>query len=299
MRVVFMGTPEYATKILESLLEHHEGVGVFTRQDKKASRKLDFNLPHVKEFLSKTDVPIFQPKSLKDEQAQNVIRELKPDVIVVAAYGQILPQEVLDIATCINLHASILPKYRGASPIQSAILNKEEFTGVTAMRMERGLDTGDMLGFSFVKIDDSTRVEKLFEELSSVASKLTLKVLKNLGKIKTLKQCDALSSYAPKISKSDGLVNFSMSADEIFRKFQALSPWPAIYLESGLKLIEIEKVNIETESGKIAKIEENGVVVGCSVGALKIKTVHAPSKKAVSANEYILGKRVSIGDNFS
>ena len=299
MRVIFMGTPEYATKILESLLACHEVVGVFTQPDKKAGRKLELKPPHVKEFLNDFNIPIFQPQNLKEEQTHELIRGLKPDVIIVAAYGQILPQAVLDIATCINLHASILPTYRGASPIQSAILNGDKFSGVTAMKMERGLDTGDMLGFSYVKIDDNTRVTNLFDELANLASKLTLKVLENLQKIEPLKQHDALSSYASKISKSDGLVDFDMSADEIFRKFQALSPWPAIYLESGLKLVDLEKVEVHVECAKVSKVQENGVVVGCKDGALLIKTVHAPSKKVVSANEYILGKRIGVGDTFS
>ncbi len=303
MRVIFMGTPSYATEILKGLLKDSdiEVVCVITQPDKKAGRKMILTPPHVKSFLleNKIDIPILQPESLKDKEIQDRIRDFKPDFIVVAAYGQLLPKEVLNIAPCINLHASILPKYRGASPIQSAILNKEEFTGVTAMLMDEGLDTGDMLGFSYVKIGDM-KAPELFEVLAKEASKLTPLILKDFDRIEPIKQIDALSSYAKKIEKKDGLVKF-LDAEEIYIKYRAFYFWPGIFLESGLKLKEIEFLENESENnpGEILEIKEDGVVVGCRRGRLNILKVQPPSKKEMDIFSYLRGKRLKVGDTLS
>ena len=303
MRVVFMGTPAYATEVLKALLKDSdmEVVGVFTQPDKRAGRKMLLTPPHVKSYLLKEgfDIPIFQPEKLREEEAKK-IEELKPDFIVVAAYGQILGKNILNIAPCINLHASILPKFRGASPIQSAILEGEEFTGVTSMLMNEGLDRGDMLGFSYTKIGDKNVVE-LFDELAKIAADLTIETLKNYSLLKPIPQLDALASYAKKIVKNDGLVEFS-DASLIYRKFKAFYLWPGIFLKSGLKLkeIEISKRDGEFERGKIISIEDDRcIVVGCKKGSIKIFRVQPPSKKEMSAVEYIRGKRLKVGDYLS
>ncbi len=300
MKILFMGTPSYATQILKALLkEDFEILGLFTQADKPVGRKKVLSPPHIKSFVLEQglNIPIFQPKNLKDKQSEDDIRALNPDVILVAAYGQILPKNILDIAPCINLHASLLPKFRGASPIQSSILADEAYTGVTAMMMEEGLDTGDMLGFSYIKIHQKTS-EELFEELSQKAGELSVKVLKNFHHLKPLKQENALSNYAPKIKKEDGQVDiYSMDADEIMRCFRAFTPWPGIFFPDGVKILDIELLNLDAQNSvNIQSIEKDGVVIACKSGFLKLKKVQVPTKKPTDAYSYIQGIRKKVGD---
>ena len=239
MNIIFMGTPQYAAKILRALAGAKFNIAaVFTQPDKPVGRKQILTPSEVKVYAQQylPAVPIFQPASLKDEAARAQIKELKPDFIVVAAYGKILPQSVLDIAPCINLHASILPKYRGASPIQSAILAGEKQTGVTAMLMDAGLDTGDMLDFVYTPCEDKTAAQ-LFDELGDLAGELIVRVLRNFTNLTPLKQEGAQATHCKKISKSGGLFGFEQSAEQIYNKFRALTPWPGIYLASGLKIL--------------------------------------------------------------
>ena len=245
-------------------------------------------------------MPIFQPASLKDEAVTAQIKELKPDFIVVAAYGKILPQAVLDIAPCINLHASILPKYRGASPIQSAILAGEKQTGVTAMLMDAGLDTGDMLDFAYTPCEDKTAAQ-LFSELGDLAGELIVRVLRNFANLMPLKQEGAQATHCKKISKSDGLFSFDESARQIYNKFRALTPWPGIYLSSGLKILELELLRESCgrkfqRAGEILHVDKLGFCVSCGEGAVKITKVQEPGKKPVDASAYLNGKRLKIGD---
>ena len=214
MNIVFMGTPEYAAKILCALAEAKFKIAaVFTQPDKPVGRKQILTPSEVKAYAQERlpAVPIFQPATLKDEAVAAQIKELKPGFIVVAAYGKILPQAVLDIAPCMNLHASILPKYRGASPIQSALMAGEKQTGVTAMLMDAGLDTGDMLDFSYTPCEDKTAAQ-LFDELGDLAGELIVRVLRNFTNLTPLKQDDAQATHCKKISKSDGLFGFEESA---------------------------------------------------------------------------------------
>ncbi len=300
-RIVFMGTPDYATKIFESLLNSsYEVVGLFTQPDKKVGRKQILTPPHIKQFYidKKLSLPIFQPEKLRgNEEVRKQIEDLKPDFIIVAAYGQILPKEILDIAPCINLHASLLPKYRGASPIQEALLNDDEYTGVTSMLMEEGLDSGDILGLSYLKITPTMEVSEAFYELSTIAAKLTITTLDNFENIKPKKQNDSEVSFCKKIKKEYGEVDFS-DAKELYQKYKAYSFWPGIFLSSGLKLkkIELSEIHSSNEEGKILKILEDSVIIGCLKGSIKIKVVQAPSKKAVKIHDYIRGKRLSISD---
>ncbi len=303
MRVIFMGTPSYATEILKALLkESFVDVSlVVTQPDKKVGRKQIITPPHIKSYMIENGIEteIFQPKSLKEQKSIDKIKSFKSDFIVVAAYGQILPKEILDIAPCINLHASILPKYRGASPIQSAILDEEVFTGVTAMLMDEGLDTGDMLGFSYVKTDD-LNAPQLFELLSKKAADLTLGVLKDFGNIKPIPQTEALATYAKKITKKDALISFD-DAKKIYAKYKAFYFWPGINLKSGLKLKEIRFLENESfnEEGKILKTDKEGAFIGCKRGTLKLLRIQPPSKKEMGIIEYMRGKRIKVGDYLS
>jgi len=302
MRIVFMGTPDYATEILKELITCKDiEVPLFvTQPDKPVGRKQILTPPHTKAYALENSlhIEIYQPRTLKSNEAYEYINSFKPDFIIVAAYGQILPRSILDIAPCINLHASLLPQYRGASPIQSSLLNEDKFAGVTSMLMEEGLDTGDILGFSYFKLDEHIKVDRLFEELSTMAAKLTIKTLKNFDNIKPIKQNNSDTSYAAKIKKADGLVSFSRkSASEIYTKFRAYDPWPGLFLDSGLKLKNIELVKGNGKPAIITAINENEIIITCKSGALKIKTLQPPSKKAMSAVDYIRGKRLEVGNS--
>ena len=300
-RILFMGTPDYATTIFKELLSSdYEVVGLFTQPDKPVGRKQILTPPHIKQFCidSNLNIPIFQPLKLRgNEEAKNQIKDLKPDFIIVAAYGQILPKEILDIAPCINLHASLLPKYRGASPIQESLLNDDYYTGVTSMLMEEGLDSGDILALQYLKITPTMEVSEAFSKLSLIAADLTITTLDNFDRLNPIKQNESEVSFCKKIKKENGLVDFS-DAKNLFLKYKAYSFWPGIFLESELKLKDIELLEetSQNEAGKILDICKDYIIVGCKKGSLKIKTLQAPSKKAINSVDFVRGQRVEIGD---
>jgi len=294
-----MGTPDYADTILKRLIKESEIsiTSVYTQPDRPVGRKKVMTPPPVKVTANRSGINCYQPVTLQKKDVAETIKSKKPDFIVVAAYGQILPKSILDIAPCINLHASLLPKYRGASPIQQALLNGDKTTGITAMLMEEGLDSGPILSWSVTKIDIDDRKNDLFNKLAYMAAELTVETLKNFSKISPLKQLDTDVSYCKKIKKSDGLIAFEDSAKSIYNKFRAYEKWPGIYLESGLKLIDISLTDHEGKAGTIVKIDD-GIVVACKIGAIKINRVQPPSKKEMDSLSYIRGKRLGIEDIF-
>ncbi len=302
-RIVFMGTPDYATIIFERLLEkNYNIVALFTQPDKPVGRKQILTPPHIKKFAldNGLSIPIYQPNTLKENAIQSTLIDLEPDIIIVAAYGQILPKEILSIAPCINLHASLLPKYRGASPIQQSLLNDDKFSGVTAMNMDIGLDSGDILGYKYVAIDKDTVVSSLFDLLSKCAALLTIEILERIDDILPQKQNLSLVSHCKKVCKSDGLVDFT-DANEFYNKYRAFQSWPDIYLESGLKikgclLVEKDSKNL---SGTILSIQKESIIVGFERGTVKIVSIQPSSKKQMNVVDYIRGKRLEIGDDFS
>ncbi|KLE11363.1 methionyl-tRNA formyltransferase [Aliarcobacter butzleri L355] len=300
-KVLFMGTPSYATEIFKKLLSsNYEVIGLFTQPDKPVGRKQVLTPPDIKQFCidNSINIPIFQPEKLRDNLAAYlVIKELKPDFIIVAAYGQILPKEILKLAPCINLHASLLPKYRGASPIQESLLNDDNFTGVTSMFMEEGLDSGDILALQYLKITPTMEVSEAFSKLSLIAADLTITTLDNFDRLNPIKQNESEVSFCKKIKKENGLVDFS-DAKNLFLKYKAYSFWPGIFLESELKLKDIELLEetSQNEAGKILDICKDYIIVGCKKGSLKIKTLQAPSKKAINSVDFVRGQRVEIGD---
>jgi len=291
MNIIFMGSPDYAVKILDSLNKHFNIVAVFTQPDKPVGRKKVLTPTAVKEYALENNLDVFTPASLKNED----LSCFNPDFIVVAAYGLLLPKSVLEIAPCINLHASLLPKYRGASPIQAAILNGDKYTGVTSMLMDEGLDTGDILCWDFIEVGNKTSID-LFDELANIAANQIIYTLNNFSKIKPLKQNDVLATYSPKIKKQDGYVDFS-SALIMDRKYRAFKPWPGIFYDK-FKINEMELIDIDSinKKGEIIEISE-GVVVGCERGRVKLIKIQAPGKKEVKAIDYINGKRLKVGDN--
>ena len=300
-KILFMGTPDYATTIFSELLQsNYEIIGLFTQPDKPVGRKQILTAPHIKQYCLdlNLNIPIFQPLKLRgNEEATTQIKNLNPDFIIVAAYGQILPKEILDIAPCINLHASLLPKYRGASPIQESLLNDDIYTGVTSMLMEEGLDSGDILAFQYLKVTPTMEVSAAFEELSQIAAKLTITTLDNFENIKPLKQNEAEVSFCKKIKKEDGLVDF-LDAKRLILKYKAYSYWPGIFLSSELKLKDIElneEISINNP-GEILEIKKDYILVACEKGSLKIKTLQAPSKKAISSVDFVRGQRLEVGN---
>ena len=303
IRVLFMGTPDYAKVILTALVEDTEIelCALVTQPDKPVGRKQILTPPHTKAYLLENDkeIPIFQPQNLKNEEAYDFIKGFNPDFIVVAAFGQILPRNILNIAPCINLHASILPAFRGASPIQDAILSGEKFSGVTAMKMDVGLDTGEMLAFTYLNIEKMDAIE-LFATLSDAAATLTLTIVKNYEIISPLKQNDADTSYAKKIKKEDGLVDF-VDAKAVDAKYRAFIYWPGVFCQSGLKLKEItfESSKGNYERAEIIKLTDDYAIIGCENGTLKVTQVQAPSKKQVDIISYLRGKRLNVGDTLS
>lgn len=302
MKIIFMGTPEYAARILEKILatKEMEVVAVYTQPDKPVGRKKVLTPPVVKTIALQNNISVYQPNRLRDESAIKELREIECDYIVVAAYGQILPRVILEHAPCINLHASILPYYRGASPVQQTLLNGDSKTGITAMLMDEGLDTGDIIKIKEIDVGEDEMAESLFDRLTDAACELTIDVLENFNKYTPIKQDDAQSSHCIKITKHDGEVTFE-DAQTLFNKYRAFTPWPGIYLASGLKLKKIELVEKESahESGKILQIEKESIVLGCKKGSIRVYRVQPESKNEMDVLSYINGKRIGVADTLS
>jgi len=297
MKLIFMGTPTYADVILKELIRHFKVVSIFTQPDKKVGRKKIITPPPVKIEAIKSGIELYQPEDINQKEYIDLLKELQPDFIIVAAYGQILKKEILNIAPCINLHASILPQYRGASPIEESILNGDKFTGVTAMLMQEGLDSGDMLGFSYILNNDQYNLAQLYEKLAYVASELIVDLIHNFNNLKPLKQhrCDA--TYVKKIKKSDSIVKFD-NAILIDRKQRAYFSRMSLMIDSGLKIKElrVNDTNSTNTPGEILKIDKEMAIIGCKKGSLSIQTVQPPSKKQMGIVDYLRGKRLKVGD---
>lgn len=302
MKIIFMGTPDYAKEILQRLLDtkNMEVVAVYTQPDKPVGRKKVMTAPEVKTLACGNSIPVYQPNRLRESETVEELLKIECDYIVVAAYGQILPRAILDHAPCINLHASILPQYRGASPIQQTLLNGDKQTGVTAMLMEEGLDTGDIIKIETIDVCDDEMVESLFERLTQVACGLTVDILENFSSYTPVKQDEAIATHCSKITKQDGEIKFE-SAATLYNKYRAFTPWPGIYLSSGLKLkkIALEDNSSSNTMGQILKIDSSSIVVGCKEGSIRIFSVQPSSKNEMDVISYINGKRLGFEDTLS
>jgi len=298
-KIVYMGTPHYAREILSSLIkaDDMEVVLVLTQPDRPVGRKKVLTAPAVKVLAEENGIEVLQPERLSDDGIEEAIRRVKPDYIIVAAFGQILPRAILDIAPCINLHASLLPQYRGASPVQQSLLHGDSVTGVTSMLMEEGLDTGDMLEKIEFVIPEDMRLHALMEQLTSDACKLTLNTLRNFDDITPQKQDDVMATLCKKIKKSDGEIDF-MDAEEIYDKYRAFEGWPGIFGNDGTKFVEIRLV--ENSSSFVPKeilgFEGDEVIVGCESGSFAIKTIQPASKKPMSGKAYCVGRGLGVGN---
>jgi len=298
-KIVYMGTPHYAREILESLIQSDdmEVSLVLTQPDRPVGRKKVLTPPSVKVLAVEHGIEVLQPNRLSDEGIFEAIRDTKPDFIVVAAFGQILPKNILDIAPCINLHASILPQYRGASPVQQSLLNGDEKSGVTSMLMEEGLDTGDILETVEFVIPEEMRLYALMEQLTIDACELTLSTVRNFDTITPQKQDETQATLCKKIKKSDGEIDFE-DATVIYNKYRAFEGWPSIFSSNGTKFDGVAFIDKETsyKAYEILAFEDEAVIVGCTKGALKIETLQPASKKAMTAKAYCMGRGLKVGN---
>jgi methionyl-tRNA formyltransferase len=270
---------------------------VLTQPDRPVGRKKVLTAPPVKALALEYNIEVLQPNRLSDEGIEDTIKAVKPDFIVVAAFGQILPKSILDIAPCINLHASLLPQYRGASPVQQSLLNGDEKTGVTSMLMEEGLDTGPMLEKIEFIIPDEMRLYALMQQLTDDACELTLSTLRNYKNITAQEQDESQATLCKKIKKSDGEVNFD-NARVIYNKYRAFEGWPSIFAANGTKFdgLSLVDTNSNNKALEILSFIDDSVVVGCLEGALQIATLQPASKKAMTAKAYCVGRGLKVGD---
>lgn len=305
MKILYMGTPDFAVLPLEALYDDgHEIVLVVTQPDKPKGRGHKLTPPPVKEFAISKSIPVYQPESAKTDEAYEYLKSFDADIFIVAAYGQILPQRVLDIPKygCINIHASLLPKYRGAAPIQWCIINGETVTGVTTMQMNAGLDTGDMLVKEEVLIESTETADTLHDKLAVAgvsAIRKTIEQIK-LGTLTPKKQDDSLSSYAPMIDKTTGYIDFSKSAYEIYNLIRGLNSYPyasTTYLGTRFKVISAVLVDKELNKapGEIVEVSRDGILVACGKGSLLITDVQFEGKKKMPVSEYIKGNEMKNG----
>jgi methionyl-tRNA formyltransferase len=301
MRIVFIGTGEIGVPTLRALLNsEHEVVAVVTQPDKRVGREQRIEPPPIKKEVTKTRIPILQPARIKDQQATEEIRDFAPDVIVVVAYGQILPRDVLEIPrlACLNLHASLLPRWRGAAPIQAAIAAGDCETGITAMYMDEGLDTGDILLQRSVEILPNDTGGSLHDRLAQIAPEALLKSLRLLsaGNAPRIPQDNARATYAPKLKREHGLIDWSESAEAIERKIRAYDPWPGAFMKvdrQNLKVFSASVVDLNGQPGEVLRSDED-LIVATGRGALSLAEVQLEGKRRMSAAEFLRGHRALI-----
>ena len=304
MKIVFMGTPDFAVPVLKRLIDDGHDVGYVVTQPDRAGNRGKMIYSPVKQAALDAGIEVLQPDRIsKDEDALGKIRDFGPDVIIVVAYGQILKKNVLDIPVygCFNVHASLLPRLRGASPIQHAILEGDDRAGVTIMKVDEGLDTGDML------ISDSVETgrmnfEELHDALSIIGADLMSKalVLIEKGEAVFTKQDDSMSTYAGMIRKQDGRIDFKEPAEVTERKIRAFDPWPGAYCEFEGKTMKIWKADTGSSvdkcaAGEVISADENGITVKCGEGVLIIKELQMPGKKRVSVKDFLMGHKIEEG----
>lgn len=302
MRIVFMGTPDFAVPSLQALIDAgHDVCAVYTQPDKPQGRKQILTAPPVKTLALEHDIPVFQPNTLKNEDEQARLRELAPEVIIVVAYGKLLPKAVLDIPPhgCINVHGSLLPRWRGAAPIQWAVIAGDEMAGVTTMQMAEGLDTGDMLLTYETKVGEKETAGELFDRLAQSGAELLTQTLVKLDEITPRPQDDAQSCYAHMLDKQMAVIDWSKSAHEIDCLIRGLNPWPiALTTLSGerLKVFAAEKAAGNGEPGTVLEADpKKGLTVACGEGALKLIEIQLVGGKRMKATDFLRGHIIEVG----
>ncbi|RHO62267.1 methionyl-tRNA formyltransferase [Butyricicoccus sp. AM05-1] len=302
MRIVFMGTPDFAVPSLQALIDAgHDVCAVYTQPDKPQGRKQILTAPPVKTLALEHDIPVFQPNTLKNEDEQARLRELAPEVIIVVAYGKLLPKAVLDIPPhgCINVHGSLLPRWRGAAPIQWAVIAGDEMAGVTTMQMAEGLDTGDMLLTYETKVGAKETAGELFDRLAQSGAELLTQTLVKLDEITPRPQDDAQSCYAHMLDKQMAVIDWNKSAHEIDCLIRGLNPWPiALTTLSGerLKVFAAEKANGRGEPGTVLEADpKKGLTVACGEDALKLTEIQLVGGKRMKATDFLRGHAIEVG----
>ena len=307
MKIIFFGTPDFSLKALEMLYKHHEIVMVVTQPDKRKGRGKKLQVTPVKEYALKMNIPVFQPENINEIEAIEFIEEQKPDLAVVVAYGQILKTPILNLPKlgCYNIHASLLPLYRGAAPINRAIINGEKTTGITIMKMDRGMDTGDIVLVEETPVYNEDTAETLHDRLSNIGARAILQAIEQIekGLAVTIVQDESLATYAPKLTKETGIIDWDKSADEILNLIRGLNPWPIAYTYlKNIKMKILEAKHVECESGlapgTFIEIKDNGFLVKTGKGCILITRVQFPNKKAMYADEYARGHIVEPGTIF-
>ncbi|WP_303289940.1 methionyl-tRNA formyltransferase [Marinobacter sp. SS5-14b] len=299
MRIVFAGTPDFAATALKALLAAgHNVVGVYSQPDRPAGRGRKLMPSPVKQVALDAGLPVFQPDSLKPDDAQQELAALNPDVMIVAAYGLILPKAVLDIPThgCLNIHASLLPRWRGAAPIQRAIAAGDRETGITIMQMDVGLDTGDMLLKTSTPIRPDDTGGRLHDRLAEMGGSAIVEALTSLskGELTGEAQNDDEANYAHKLSKEEGHIDWTRSAPEIERLIRAFNPWPGTFTDLGDQRIRIHQAealaqNRDKAPGTVLRREREGIDIACGTGSLRVTSVQLPGTRALSVNDLING----------
>ena len=308
MKILFMGTPDFALFSLKALVENsnHSVIGVVTQPDKPSGRGYKLTPPPVKVYAEEKNIPVYQPNTLRGEEFAELLDTLAPDCIVVAAYGKILPVNVLEYPRygCVNVHGSLLPKYRGAAPMQRAIIDGEKITGITTMYMAAGLDTGDMLDKAEVNIELSDNFETVHDKLGECGASLLLKTLEKIEcgtAIRTV-QNDADATYAAKITKEECRLSFDADALTIHNKIRGLSPFPLALTHTPdskiLKIVEAEIADEKAEHTNIGEVLslDGGIEVACRRGSVRLLRVVPEGKSKMSAADYIRGRKIAVGD---
>ncbi len=305
MKIVFMGTPDFAVPALEALVKGgHQVIAAVTQPDKPKGRGKGMAMPPVKEKAMEFAIPVYQPAKVREEGFFRQMRELSPEVIVVAAFGQILPKAILDLPQygCINIHASLLPKYRGAAPIQWAIINGEKETGVTTMMMDAGLDTGDMLEKTVVPIEEEETAQSLSDKLSAAGGSLILSTLKKVeeGTLTRTPQRDEESCYAKILQKTLGRIDWYREAKLIERLIRGLNPWPSAYTTLNGKSLKLWKAKAlleeyPGEAGQVVKAVGNELLIKTGKGTLKAEALQLEGKKRMEADAFLRGCPIEEG----
>lgn len=305
MKVVFMGTPDFAVGALQAIIDAgHEVVLVVTQPDKEKGRGKEIQFPPVKECALANGIEVFQPVKIKEAEAVEVLRKYEADVFVVAAFGQILSQEILDMPRfgCVNIHASLLPKYRGAAPIQWSILDGESETGVTIMQMNAGLDTGDMLYVKKLSIEPTDTGESLFDKLAILGAEAIVEALPKLeaGELTPVPQDDSLSTYAKMLKKDMGHIDWTWDAAKIERYVRGLNSWPSAYTYYKGKTLkiwesEVADADVSGKAGEVVAVDKSSFTVACGQGALKVKSLQLEGKKRMDVASFLLGYQIEAG----
>lgn len=300
MKLIFMGTPDFAVPCLERLIKAgHEIAAVFSQPDKPRGRKMILTPPEVKACALKHGLTVYQPKSLRNDEAMELIKEIAPDCIVVAAYGKILPKAMLDLPKygCINVHGSLLPKYRGSAPIQWSVINGEKETGVTIMQMAEGVDTGDMLYQKAIPIGIDDTAESMFEKLSDLGGEMIVEALDLLeeGKLTPIKQDETLATHAPMLNKEIAVIDWNKSALEVHNLVRGLYSWPIAQTTLHGKKLKIYRTAVGKGSGEAGTvISTSPLTIACGEGAVVIEELQLEGKKRMDAKAFLIGHPLQI-----